>query len=399
MSRCVPSRETDGDRCPGTLALHEAGDGLLARIRLPGGRLARGQLTALADAAALGNGLVDITSRANVQVRGIGPGARDALAAILGDAGLVPSPAHDRARNILASPLAGRHPDSRAEVDSIVEELDRLVCAQPALAGLPGRFLFAVDDGSRMALSPAADVGALAEGADAFRLILAAQPTTGRLSRAAVAAGLVGAALAFLDARRSLGSRAWRIAELTDGAALVAARIGAELERRSQAASVRVRCGRVRQRDGSWSVTALAPLGMVDAAQLRLLADLAGDVRLSPMRTVTLLDLTGATRAADRLARAGLESAPGSGWVGLSACAGAGRCARARLDVRAAALRRVAARPAGSGAERWAACERRCGETGDETVTVAPDGGELLVRRRGDSFRVADVEAALEALA
>ncbi|WP_334010711.1 hypothetical protein [Sphingomonas aerolata] len=49
-----------------------AGDGLLVRIRPPLGRLTRAQTLALCDAAmAWGNGEIDVTSRANLQIRGV----------------------------------------------------------------------------------------------------------------------------------------------------------------------------------------------------------------------------------------------------------------------------------------------------------------------------------------
>ena len=101
-------------------------------------------------------------------------------------------------RNVLASPLAGRHPAALAATDAIVAELDRELCSDAAFAALPGRFLFAVDDGSGLALGAHADVALIAEGADVFRLVLAGVPTSICLHPREAAAGALGAALAFL---------------------------------------------------------------------------------------------------------------------------------------------------------------------------------------------------------
>src|SRR5690606_29952064 len=101
MTRTTP------DSCPGVLRLHQAADGPLARVRVPGGVLSPDQLRALAEAAtALGDGAIELTSRGNAQLRRV----RDAgeLTERLERAGLLPSRTHERVRNILASPLSGR---------------------------------------------------------------------------------------------------------------------------------------------------------------------------------------------------------------------------------------------------------------------------------------------------
>ncbi|MGW4248717.1 precorrin-3B synthase, partial [Nocardia sp. NPDC004722] len=96
---------SDPDSCPGVLRLHEAADGPLARIRVPGGRLSPEQLQSLAAAAVdLGDGNIELTSRGNVQLRQVRDAA--ALTDRLTEAGLLPSATHERVRNIIASPLS-----------------------------------------------------------------------------------------------------------------------------------------------------------------------------------------------------------------------------------------------------------------------------------------------------
>jgi sulfite reductase beta subunit-like hemoprotein len=95
----------------------------------------------------------------------------------------------------------------------------------------------------------------------------------------------------------------------------------------------------------------------------------------------------------------GLVLQSDSGWVGLSACVGLGRCPRARIDVRGAAAARAAVRGPGAVAEHWTACDRRCGELPGQpiAVTAGPDG--VAVRIAGEEHRVGGVREALVALA
>ena len=373
MTSPAPDERARQDRCPGVLALHDAADGRLARVRVPGGRLSAAALLALAAAAEeLGNGLLDITARANLQLRGLGAGdaVGAALAARLDSAGLLPSMAHDRARNVLASPLAGRAPGARDGVDDVVALFDAGICASDALRDLPARFCFLADDGTGAGREIRPDVIVVARGGGRFGVALDGR----ELDFAGDGPAAVALALRAAEAFVAVSGDAWRLSETPGGARTIAAALGLGLEPAARA--VRTRAfgpGAVSQRDGRVALTALAPLGQLWPSLLRELARLSrGGVRLSARRTVTLVDLDGSRVPAMReaLAGAGLVLDGASGWVGLTACAGTGACPRALLDVRAAASERALARTARDPAEHWAACERRCGELPATPVTV-----------------------------
>jgi sulfite reductase beta subunit-like hemoprotein len=353
------------DWCPGVLRLHPAGDGGLARVRLPGGRLTLGGLRSLRAAAGVGNGIVELTSRANVQIRGLADDAEPLVAELLGAGGLLPSVEHDRVRNIAASPLAGRLPASLAHTDEVVAALDRRLCADPALGALSGRFLFAVDDGSATVGGRDADITVVAEQG-AFRLWLAGRRTDCTVTHEEAPALAVDAAHAFLVVAEQAGhAGAWRVADLPDGPDLVAQRLGATvIAAATGAAPAVVSLGRVEQADGRRAVTVLPPLGRLDLGMLDALVALDhDDVRASTRRTLSFVDVPAdaALRLTAQLEAAGLVASEDSGWWGLTACAGMGACARARVDVRARAAARAAQRSPGAPPEHWSACERGCG--------------------------------------
>lgn len=348
------------------------------RVRLPGGRLTEEGRRAVAEVAALGNGVVEITSRANLQVRGLGEQSASIAADRLWAAGLLPSPSHDRVRNIMAVPLSGRHPEALAPTDDLVAALDRGLCADPALADLPGRFLFAVHDGSPSDL-PRADVELRARADGAFGLILAGMPTDRAAAPDNAGELALNAARAFMAETRD--AAAWRMTDLLDGPRRVARRLGASLVEDVAAAArpAPLRLGVLGQADGRVAITVLPPLGRVDVSAL------PGDVRLSSHRTVTIVDVAHGDVAgllAD-LEAGGMVTSEASGWWGLSACSGIGACARARADVRTAAAKRAAARSSHGPAEHWSGCERGCGRPPGCAVTVtAQSDGVLLERGR-----------------
>ena len=75
--------------CPSTYRLFDAPDGALARIKVPGGIVDTAQLRAVAEVARwFGNGAVEITNRANLQVRGLTHDVDDDLRRLLSPVGL-----------------------------------------------------------------------------------------------------------------------------------------------------------------------------------------------------------------------------------------------------------------------------------------------------------------------
>ena len=406
------------DACPGVLRLHEAADGYLARVRLPGGRIDAAGMGAVAEAATLGNGIVELTSRAGLQVRGLPAGGAEGVAEILGAGGLLPSVAHDRVRNIVAPPLGGRSREAVAEIDAIVDEVDRALCADLELAELPGRFLFGVDDGSR-ALDPLrADVELAAEE-DGFRLYLAGCPTERLVAPSAAAPTAIAAARAFVALVAGEEPVTWRVKDLPGGAARLAGRLGLGLLEASRqsgsrdgsdlapAGSARPRraaaVGVVRQRDGpppsppchrsagsTWLSSEAWPRS---PAMPRRSGSRRGAPSPSSMSRPAKLRIW-----RRRSASSGSSSPRSRGGPACRRAPGLGACARARVDVRAAAARRALRRDAGSEFEHWSGCERRCGEPGEAGVKVVATPSGLVVHREEAPRAISTVASAVELL-
>jgi precorrin-3B synthase len=307
--------------------VHEAADGGLVRLRVPGGLLSASQVRVLAQASAdVGDGNLDLTSRGNVQLRGLRDRSR--LLDVLLEAGLLPSPEHDTARNVVASPLSPMP----------VRALDDALCADPSLAALPGRFLLGLDDGSGDVQSLEPDLSLQGPS-----LVIG-----GLLAGPGSVADLLDACRAFL----SLRTTEWRLSELPDGPTRVAAVLGRGLGApalRGTAVRVGVHGSRV---------VAHVPFGRLTPAMLACL----GDVVLTPWHSVVVDARTDLSL---------FVTDPASPWIGLSACVGT-QCASSLADVRADAV-------PGLVPTHWSGCARRCGKpAGSRDVVATLHGYELL---------------------
>jgi precorrin-3B synthase len=350
------------DACPGVLTLHPARDGLVARIRLPGGYASATRWRALARLSAeFGDGGIDLTARGNVQLRGLREADAEALAAAAFAAGLLPSAEHDRARNITASPLAGL--GGRPALRDLVDALDAALLTGPEFAALPGRFLFALDDGSGGASLASSDLG-LSHAAGGFDLFVAGRHTGVRVPAAEAVAAVLAATRAALAA--GVGDSVTRIAALADDGQSLAAAVGGAL---GAAAGPDSRLSLGASSRGA-AVVVAARLGRLTGDQVATIAGLVapGEVARVGIAGRLVIPVASAAGAAlARLAGCGLIVDADDPMGDVTACSGAA-CHRSLADVRGAA------RPVSEYRKtHWAGCERRCGCPPDAEPVVALD--------------------------
>ncbi|SDW53902.1 hypothetical protein [Roseicitreum antarcticum] len=160
--------------CPGAYRPMLSGDGLVVRVRPRHARLTRAQMLGLCDLAGrYGNGTMDLTNRANLQIRGVAEGDHPALIAGLSALRLLDEdPALEGRRNILVQPFW--------EPGDLTDRLTQaLLNTLAALPGLPAKVGFAVDTGPVPLLQADSADFRLERGADVL-ILRAAGCTHGR---------------------------------------------------------------------------------------------------------------------------------------------------------------------------------------------------------------------------
>ncbi|RDU96888.1 precorrin-3B synthase [Trinickia dinghuensis] len=394
--------------CPALSRIVAARDGGLCRIKLPGGKLLAMQAHAIADAADVhGSGIVELTNRANLQLRGVKAGGEATLSQRLSDAGLGPRVAAteshdpvqaarqaavaDDARNLLLSPVAGLDADALYDTVPLADEILGLLQSEPRLAELSPKFSVLLDGGERLAsLDHPHDVWfaamppAIRGGTEPrFAVGFAGQPSSTRSDAlAAVRAddivALIRALLvAFLDLAAPDENRMRDLLRSHDCHTVLAraAEKGSiDLQndpevgtwRRAAAEPIR-RFGAYPQRDGGlWHVGGQPPLGRIDSATLRGLARLAlehgdGSLRFTPWQSVLVPNV--AARAVPQvelgLCSLGFVLDPQDPLARVIACAGSTGCVKALADTKADALALAKQLPAGVEAH-LSGCTRSC---------------------------------------
>ncbi len=379
---------TSADRCPGVFSTHEARDGALARIRLPGGRIRADQLGVLAQAsAAHADGFLELTARGNIQLRGIAD--VEAVAEAVVSAGLAPDSAHDTARNIEVSPLTGRI-GGVADAGPLLEALDDALRSHPDAEAVSGRFLFGVDDGRGDIVRRRPDACAVLQPGEPLLADIVVDGTP--IGSVSGTEDIVSSLISVATALQEIAPGAWRVRDLDDEDR---ARLHRELADRHEpvvgerpgddAGDAAPVVGWFDQDDGSVLLGCVVELGRLPARLAEFLAAVDKPIVFTPEREdPDLRPLR--RRRRDGRARPGPDGAHLRRLVPVGPPELLRRRARLRVrthPIRDDLLAHVQAGSPVADREHWVGCERRCGSpaTSHLLVQATPDGGYERRRR------------------
>lgn len=343
--------------CPGALRPMLSGDGWLVRIRPPDGTLTPAQAIGIAAAAiAHGNGMIDLSSRANLQLRGISEAAHPALIEDLRDLGLIdPDIATETARNLVITPFRD------AATDRLAAALTRALAKAPML---PSKFGFAVDTGPAPILTTtSADIRI--ERSAIGALIL--RPDGHALGCPVTEASAVTKALALANwfllnggAPQGRGRMATLIAQGIQPGGMTAA----------PAAAAPIPAPGLHPQG---ALVAIA-FGQMQANTLAALASLGHPLRLTPWRMILLSGATTLPQIEAAIIRATDPR------LHVSACTGAPGCPQALGPTRALASNLAAHVPQGQHLH-VSGCAKGCAHPGPAALTVlATATGYDLIR-------------------
>jgi ferredoxin-nitrite reductase len=147
-----------------------AQDAFMCRLRLPAGIINSHQMRGMATLAEqLGNGCADVTTRANLQLREIGPKNTIDLLTSLHELGIIHrGSGADNIRNVTASPTAGIDPYELIDTRPLARQMHHYILNHREMYGLPRKFNISFDGGGVVStLEDTNDIGFVAVNVDA----------------------------------------------------------------------------------------------------------------------------------------------------------------------------------------------------------------------------------------
>lgn len=344
--------------CPGAYHPMMSGDGLVVRVRPRLARLTAKQVLGLCAAATrYGNGTIDLTNRANLQLRGVREEDHGALLDDLAKQGLLDAdPAIEMRRNILVTPLY-------APGDLSVLLAQRLTDRLVDLPELPAKFGFAIDTGTVPMLAGCSADIRLENGRTGLILRADGAETGRQVTEADAIDHLITLACWFADIRPD---QTRRMARLLDECDLPKAWLGAEPGPAAPPCQ-----------PGPCDAGTIfgAPFGQLEADALTSLMQQtnAPALRVTPWR-MFLLENVAATESTAFIAR------PGDPVLATDACPGAPYCPQAQTETRTIA-RELAPRVAGS--LHVSGCAKGCARSKAADVTLVGHNGRFDLVKQG----------------
>ena len=385
--------------CPTLLSPMQSGDGWLARVKPSAGVLSAAAARLIADAARRhGNGHIDLTSRGNLQIRGLNPRSAEDFAETIIGAGLAnTNPLLESVRNVIANPLGPD--DSSAAFDShaVARDIESMLAEEPVLWALPSKFGILVDGGGAL---PLADITAdimvrSGEGATAVHLdggTLAAFCAPSSLTEAAKAFAL---AFLRLSAQRSEKPRRTRALVMAVGEEAIFAEAGLIAHAPSGLGSeAKLPIGFISLGYRSRSAFGVGlPFGRIEADALNALADISerygdGHVRTTPWRALLLTGIAAGDEDSlrDEVTALGLITDPADPRLNIFAFVGAPDCMSAGVDARGDAARLATIIGAGhNDMLHVSGCSKSCAHRGPASLTLVGRDGHYDLIRNGNA--------------
>ncbi|MDK1386121.1 precorrin-3B synthase [Sinorhizobium sp. 8-89] len=379
--------------CPSLAKPMQTGDGLLVRLRPATGGMTPGELRALAAAAErFGNGILEVTARGNLQIRGLTAATVAGLASAISEAGI----AIAEGVAIETPPLAGVDADEIVDPRPLARALREAIAALDPPFTLAPKLSIIIDGGGRVHLDDiVADLRLKAVKADDGVAWLLSLGGTARTARS----------VALLDARETIPSllavlgRLAAIGDSARGRDLDAEALGNELaggERRPARPILRaeptISAAGMHMAAGGATVLGIGfAFAQTDAASLtaflRKAEELgATEIRPAPGHGLFVLGLDReAAATAQRLASSlGFRIAPDDPRNHIATCAGTGACASALMETKVVARLMVEAAPElldGSMSVHLSGCPKGCARPSSSELTLvgAPSGYALVV--------------------
>jgi len=386
--------------CPTLLSPMQSGDGWLARVKPSAGFVSAEAARLIADAARRhGNCHIDLTSRANLQIRGLSPRSAEAFAETVIGAGLAnTNPLLEAIRNVMASPLGPDDPSAAFDSHASARDIEAMLAEEPALWALPSKFGVLVDGGGVLPLADiAADIMARA-GEGGITVQLDGGSLGAICAPSSLAETVKALALAFLRllAERSETPRRMRALVMAVGeeAIFAEANLAAAHAPAGLTSEAKSPIGLISLKPPARSAFGVGlPFGRIEADALSRLADLSdrygdGSLRTTPWRALLLTGISASNvdKFSHEAQALGLITNSDDPRLNIFACVGAPSCMSASVDARGDAARLATV----VGATRddtlhVSGCVKSCAHRGRASLTLVGRDGRYDLIRNGNS--------------